>query len=131
MARALIDDARRWPGWPRAAEHAAGRGRERVGTEHLLLALVHGPPGPARAALSSVGVVTSVVHRAFEAISGPNGARAGVAVTPQPLEPCAARPAPALPRSWSRRARDRRRCRPGAPRAAPTPRRTRAGQRPA
>jgi hypothetical protein len=86
MARAPVDDVRRWSGWPRAAEHAAGRGRGRVGTEHLLLALVHGPPGPARAALTSVGVVTSVVHRALEAIAGPNGARL-VLVDPTSVEP--------------------------------------------
>lgn len=38
----------------------------------MLLALVHAPPGPAQESLRAVGVTVGVVHRALEAITGPN-----------------------------------------------------------
>ncbi|MEJ2890582.1 Clp protease N-terminal domain-containing protein [Actinomycetospora aeridis] len=76
--RSFIDDARRWSGWRRAAAHAAAGGRERAGTEHLLLSLVEGPPGPAQRLLAETGVVIGTVRRALEAIMGPDSA---------PLEP--------------------------------------------
>lgn len=78
MTRSRSSEARSWLGWPRAAEFASAGGRERAGTEHVLLALVDGPPGPARSALTSAGVITGVVRRALEAIVGPGAA---------PLEP--------------------------------------------
>lgn len=74
MTRPRTGEARSWSGWPRTAGFAGAGGRERAGTEHVLLALVDGPPGPARSALSSAGVVTGVVHRALEAIVGPDAA---------------------------------------------------------
>ncbi|WP_433781427.1 Clp protease N-terminal domain-containing protein [Actinomycetospora sp. CA-101289] len=67
-------DACAWPGWVRAAGLAGAQGRERAGTEHLLLALADGPAGPAREALTSAGLVLGVVRRALAAIAGPDSA---------------------------------------------------------
>jgi ATP-dependent Clp protease ATP-binding subunit ClpA len=84
--RPPLEEVRRWSGWARAADHARARGCRRVGTEHLLLALVDGPPGPARDALSAAGVIPGTVRRSLEAIAGPNAA------VSQPVEPACVEP---------------------------------------
>ncbi|MEJ2864329.1 Clp protease N-terminal domain-containing protein [Actinomycetospora flava] len=84
--RSPANDARRWSGWSRAAEHAAATGRERAGTEHLLLSLVEGPPGPAQRLLAEAGVRIGTVRRALEAIMGPDSAPL------EPVDPAGIRP---------------------------------------
>jgi ATP-dependent Clp protease ATP-binding subunit ClpA len=60
-----------WPGLARARAAAAANGDRYVGTQHLLLALLMRPDGPARHALADAGVDLAEAQTVLAALRGP------------------------------------------------------------